>query len=88
LRSAWTISLGKHAAGGENFDHVHAIFHLSAHHVADLVNAVRNLESALFRKHGDARLWREIIQIPVSAGDGNARPAGDNPWSRNQSFID
>src|SRR5258707_6294772 len=48
----------EHAAGGKYLDYVHAVFHLGAHHVANLVNAIGDLEVALFRKHGDARLRR------------------------------
>src|SRR6478672_2754529 len=88
LRSAWAVSLGKYAAGGKNLYHIHAIFHLGAYHVPDLVNAIGNLEVALFRKHADARLWRKIVQVAVSAGDGDARPAGNDAWSRDQSFVD
>jgi len=54
----------------------------------NLVNAIGNLKVALLRKHAHARLRRKVVQVAVSAGDGNSRPTGHDARSRDQSFID
>src|ERR1051326_4689825 len=88
LRSARTIALGEDTTRGKNLDYVNAVFHLGTHYVANLVNAIGDLEVALFRKHGDACLRRKVIQVAVPAGNRDARPAGYDTRSGNQAFID
>ena len=88
LRRAGTITFRKHAAAGDDLDHIHAVLDLGAHHVADLVHAIGNLKISFLRKHAHSRLWRVVVQIAVSAGNRYGRPTGYNAWPRHQSFVD
>src|SRR5262249_55147571 len=88
LRRARTVTLGEHSARSQYLDYVDSVFHLRAHHVPDLVNAVSNLKIALLGKHRHARLRGIIVQVAVTAGDGNAGTAGHDPRTGNQSFVD
>ena len=88
LRGAGTVSFGEHAAGGENFDDVDAVFHLSAHDVTELINAVGDLKVTLLGEHRDASLRRKIVEVAVASGDGDARAAGDYARTGNQAVVD
>src|SRR4029077_7210719 len=82
------IALGEHSTSGQNLDYVHAVFHLRAHYVADLVDAVGDLKVAFLGKHAHTRLRRIIVQVAMTAGDRNARSTGYSAGSRNQAFVD
>src|SRR5581483_11683159 len=87
LRRSWTVSFGEHAACSQDLDHIHAVFHLRPHDMTNLVNSIGDLEIPLFRKHGNARLRRKIIEITMSSGDGNRWSAGHNTRPRNEAFV-
>ena len=88
LRGAGTVPFREHTPGGENLDDIDAVFHLSAHDVAKLIDAVGDLKVTFFRKHRDARLRREIVEVAVASGDGDARAAGDDARAGNQAVVD
>src|SRR5215472_17349584 len=88
LRRSWVVAFGQNAAGGKDLDHVHPVLHLGADDVANLVHAIGNLEVSFLGEHADACLRREIVQVAVTAGDGDARTAGNDSGSWNQPFVD
>ncbi len=88
LRRARTVALREHAARGEDLDHVHAVLHLGANDVANLVHAVGDLEITLLGKHHHPGLRREVVQVAVAAGDRNARAAGHDSRADQIAFVD
>ncbi len=56
--------------------------------MADLVNAIGDLEIAFLGKHHDPGLGREVVQVTVAPGDGNAGTAGHYARAHQITFID
>src|SRR6202022_2469554 len=88
LWSAGLVAAREHAARGMDLDDVDAVLELRPHHVADLVDAVGDLEGALLGERVDAPLRRVAVQVAVPAGDRDARPARHDARSRELTFGD
>src|SRR4051812_13655966 len=56
--------------------------------MTDLIGSISDPIVPLFREHADARLRGIVIQVAVSAGDGNAGAAGDDPRPDDETLAD
>ena len=88
LRSARLIAFGEHSPRGEDFDDINSVFRSSTDDVLNLVGAVGDLEVTLRGEHGDAGLRGVVVQVAVSAGDGDAGAGGDDARSGDELLVD
>ena len=78
LRRAGLVALREDAARSEDLDDVDAVLDLLADGLLDLLFAISNLEVTFLGKHCDGGLRRIVVEVTVTAGDGDAGAGGDH----------